>query len=183
MLLLKLLINFEISLGYLISEVNFNQPSLLAVIIALLYTLLSEVYKSLPVGFLFLASFLHFERRIVRFSSHHGGYLYFLLKIFLGIVLVRVAVRIFKKSLNFSSIEVAVQYLALHHLDMLHSSFNWNKFQLPLWKFQSEALLILKLGAWGCDPQVHSHPQQGRTPLLKYFNSVCEQGSYRRPEI
>ena len=113
MLLLKLVISFEILLGYLISEVNFIQPSLLAEIIAFLYSLLSEVYRSLPVGVLFLASFLHFELRIVRFSSHHGGYLYFLLKIFLGIVLVRVDVRIFKKSLNFSSIEVAVQYLAL----------------------------------------------------------------------
>ena len=88
-------------LGCLISEVNFIQPSLLAVIIAFLYSLLSEVYRTLPVGFLFLASFLHFEQRMVRFSSHHDGYLYFLLKIFLGIVLVRVAVRIFKNHLIF----------------------------------------------------------------------------------
>ena len=110
---------------------NFIQPSLLAEIIAFLYSLLSEVYNSLPMGVLFLANFLHFERRIVRFSSHHAGYLYFLLNIFLGIVLVIVVLRIFKKSFNFSSIEVAVQYLAFIQLDILRSSSIWNKFQLP----------------------------------------------------
>ena len=73
---LKLLVSFEMSLGYFISEVNFIQPSLLAEIIAFLYSLLSEVYRSLPMGVLFLASFLHFERRMVRFSPHHAGYLY-----------------------------------------------------------------------------------------------------------
>ena len=88
--------NFEISLGYFISEVNFIQPSLLAEIIAFLYSLLSLVYNSLPMGVLFLANFLHFERRIVRFMSHHAGYLYFLLNIFLGIVLTKVAFIIFK---------------------------------------------------------------------------------------
>ena len=65
--------NLEISLGYFISEVNFIQPSLLAEIIAFLYSLLSEVYNSLPMGVLFLANFLHLERRIVRFVSHHVG--------------------------------------------------------------------------------------------------------------
>ena len=137
--------NLEISLGYFISEVNFIQPSLLAEIIAFLYSLLSEVYNSLPMGVLFLANFLHFERRIVRFVSHHIGYLYFLLKIFLGIVLTKVALRIFKKSFNFSSMEVAFQYLAFIQLDILQSSSIWNRFQLPRLKFQSEALFNLKV--------------------------------------
>ena len=72
---------------------NFIQPSFLAVIIDCLYSLLREVYKSLPAGVLFLASFLHFQHKIVSFSSHHGGYLNFCLNIFSGIVLVKVAFR------------------------------------------------------------------------------------------
>ena len=137
--------NLEISLGYFISEVNFIQPSLLAEIIAFLYSLLSEVYNSLPMGALFLANFLHLERRIVRFVSHHVGYLYFLLKNFLGIVLTKVALRIFKKSFNFSSMEVAFQYLAFIQLDISRSSSIWNNFQLPRLKFQSEASFNLKV--------------------------------------
>ena len=58
--------------------------------------LLREVYKFLPAGVLFLASFLHFERKIVSFSSHQGGYLNFCLNILFGIVLVKVAFRIIK---------------------------------------------------------------------------------------
>ena len=132
MLLLKLLISLETSLGCLISEVNLFQPSLLAVIIAFLYSLLSEVYKSLPAGVLFLASFLHLECIMVCFLSHQDGYLNLYLQRKIGIVLDKVALRIDKNSFNLSSIEVAVQYLALDHFSKLQSSSLLNRPQLPL---------------------------------------------------
>ena len=59
-------------------------------------------------------------------------------------VLVKVAFIIIKNSLDLASIEVAVQYLELDHFNMLRSSSNLKRPQLPLQKFQSETSAILQ---------------------------------------